>query len=100
MGVLYYQTNTEVPAELSSFLDKETFTKARLYALDKYMLISKKTKSYFNCNLEPNLVQFKDGLVSFFQLPLFGFLGIASSGIWLHRVCATDFRFLRLHSWR
>jgi len=30
-----YQTNTEVPAELSSFLDKETFTKARLYALDK-----------------------------------------------------------------
>jgi len=30
-----YQTNTEVPEELSSFLDKETFTKARLYALDK-----------------------------------------------------------------
>jgi len=30
-----YVNNTEVPPELSSFLDKETFTKARLYALDK-----------------------------------------------------------------
>jgi len=30
-----YKSNTEVPAELTGFLDKETFTKARLYALDK-----------------------------------------------------------------
>jgi len=30
-----YKTKTEVPAELESILDKETFTKARLYALDK-----------------------------------------------------------------
>jgi len=30
-----YKTNTEVPPELSSFLDEDTFTKARLYALDK-----------------------------------------------------------------
>jgi len=30
-----YKNNTEVPPELSSFLDKDTFTKARLYALDK-----------------------------------------------------------------
>ena len=32
----FYQNNTEVPAELTGFLDKDTFTKARLYALDKY----------------------------------------------------------------
>jgi len=30
-----YKNSTEVPPELSSFLDKDTFTKARLYALDK-----------------------------------------------------------------
>jgi len=30
-----YKTNTEVPEELKEILDKETFTKARLYALDK-----------------------------------------------------------------
>lgn len=30
-----YKTNTEVPEELAEILDKETFTKARLYALDK-----------------------------------------------------------------
>jgi len=30
-----YKSNTEVPQELSEILDKETFTKARLYALDK-----------------------------------------------------------------
>ena len=35
-NVFCVQNNTEVPAELSSFLDKDTFTKARLYALDKY----------------------------------------------------------------
>jgi len=30
-----YKTKTDVPAELEGILDKETFTKARLYALDK-----------------------------------------------------------------
>lgn len=30
-----YRTNTEVPDELSEILDKDTFTRARLYALDK-----------------------------------------------------------------
>ena len=30
-----YQTKTEVPKELKNILDQETFTKARLYALDK-----------------------------------------------------------------
>lgn len=30
-----YKTKTEVPEELETILDKETFTKARLYALDK-----------------------------------------------------------------
>ena len=30
-----YQTKVTVPKELESFLDQETFTKARLYALDK-----------------------------------------------------------------
>jgi len=30
-----YQNNTDVPKELEGILDKETFTKARLYALDK-----------------------------------------------------------------
>ena len=30
-----YQTKVTVPRELESFLDQETFTKARLYALDK-----------------------------------------------------------------
>lgn len=30
-----YKNNTKVPSELESFLDEETFTKARLYALDK-----------------------------------------------------------------
>ena len=29
------KTKTDVPAELEGILDKETFTKARLYALDK-----------------------------------------------------------------
>ena len=30
-----YQNNTDVPKELEGILDNETFTKARLYALDK-----------------------------------------------------------------
>ena len=30
-----YQTKTTVPKELEKILDQETFTKARLYALDK-----------------------------------------------------------------
>eukprot|EP00092_Neocalanus_flemingeri_P003352 GFUD01003590.1.p1 GENE.GFUD01003590.1~~GFUD01003590.1.p1 ORF type:complete len:455 (-),score=130.16 GFUD01003590.1:153-1517(-) len=30
-----YKNNTKVPSELESFLDEDTFTKARLYALDK-----------------------------------------------------------------
>ena len=30
-----YQTKTTVPKELEKILDEETFTKARLYALDK-----------------------------------------------------------------
>ena len=30
-----YQTKTTVPKELEKILDKETFNKARLYALDK-----------------------------------------------------------------
>ena len=30
-----YQTKTTVPTELEKILDQDTFTKARLYALDK-----------------------------------------------------------------
>jgi hypothetical protein len=30
-----YRETTEVPADLATFLDQETFTKARLYALEK-----------------------------------------------------------------
>ena len=30
-----YQTKTTVPKELENYLDQDTFTKARLYALDK-----------------------------------------------------------------
>ena len=30
-----YQTKTTVPKELEKILDQDTFTKARLYALDK-----------------------------------------------------------------
>ena len=30
-----HRTNTSVPSELKNFLDDDTFTKARLYALDK-----------------------------------------------------------------
>lgn len=30
-----YKNNTKVPSQLESFLDEDTFTKARLYALDK-----------------------------------------------------------------
>ena len=30
-----YRSRTTVPPELEKFLDEETFTKARLYALDK-----------------------------------------------------------------
>lgn len=32
-----YKSRTTVPKELETILDAETFTKARLYALDKYV---------------------------------------------------------------